>query len=262
MIRFDKYKDGRHRAVTMSYDDAKEADRRIVEIFNRYGVKGTFHINSGRFGLPGIIPPEELAELYRGHEMAIHGVNHATLPYLPQHDMVKEILGDRCEVEKIAGYVVRGMSYANGAFSDDVVSAARASGIKYARTAECTGAFRQPEDFMRWKPTCHHSAATELAERFVKLSYYTGHLFYIYGHSYEFDKNNNWSLIENVCDILSSDERIWFATNGEVYDYLCAVRMIEVSADDKIIRNPTATDVWFSLDDETLCVKAGETLYL
>ena len=262
VIRFDKYKGGKHRAVTMSYDDAKEADFRLVEIFNLHGVKGTFHINSGRFGMENIIPPEKLSKLYEGHEMAIHGVNHLTLPYLPAHDMVKEVLNDRSEIEKLAGYVVRGMSYPNGAYSDEVVSAARAGGIKYARTIDCSGNFRQPEDFMRWNPTCHHNDAISYAERLVKMSYYTGHLLYIYGHSYEFDKNNNWSLIENVCDILSGDERIWFATNGELYDYITACRSTEVSADDKIIRNPSATDVWFSCENETLCVKAGETLYL
>ena len=38
---------GKHKALTMSYDDGKEDDRRLVEIFNRYGIRGTFHVNSG-----------------------------------------------------------------------------------------------------------------------------------------------------------------------------------------------------------------------
>lgn len=40
---------GRHKVLTMSYDDARAADRRLVEAFNTFGIKGTFHINSGLF---------------------------------------------------------------------------------------------------------------------------------------------------------------------------------------------------------------------
>ena len=35
------------KAVTFSYDDGIEQDRRLVEIFNRYGMKCTFNLNTG-----------------------------------------------------------------------------------------------------------------------------------------------------------------------------------------------------------------------
>lgn len=41
------YKDGKKRALTMSYDDCAAHDRRLVEIFNKYHIKGTFHLISG-----------------------------------------------------------------------------------------------------------------------------------------------------------------------------------------------------------------------
>ena len=36
MIQFDRYKDGKRYALTFSYDDGVETDRRLVELFNRY----------------------------------------------------------------------------------------------------------------------------------------------------------------------------------------------------------------------------------
>ncbi|WP_154669610.1 hypothetical protein [Paenibacillus alginolyticus] len=36
---------GKHKVLTMSYDDGKTANNRRVEIFNKYGIKGTFHLN-------------------------------------------------------------------------------------------------------------------------------------------------------------------------------------------------------------------------
>ena len=32
---------GKHKVLTMSYDDGKVQDRKLVSIFNKYGIKGT-----------------------------------------------------------------------------------------------------------------------------------------------------------------------------------------------------------------------------
>ena len=40
---------GKHKVLTMSYDDGKAADIRLTEIFRRYGIKGTFHLNAGLY---------------------------------------------------------------------------------------------------------------------------------------------------------------------------------------------------------------------
>lgn len=38
---------GKHKVLTLSYDDGKVQDRRLVKIFNKYGIKATFNLNSG-----------------------------------------------------------------------------------------------------------------------------------------------------------------------------------------------------------------------
>jgi hypothetical protein len=40
---------GKYKVLTMRYDDARTADRKLVDIFNQYGIKGSFHINSGLY---------------------------------------------------------------------------------------------------------------------------------------------------------------------------------------------------------------------
>ena len=42
---------GKAKALTMSYDDGKVQDRRLIDIFNKYGIKGTFNLNYGQFSL-------------------------------------------------------------------------------------------------------------------------------------------------------------------------------------------------------------------
>lgn len=44
------FPEGKHKVLTMSYDDGREFDRRLISIFNHYRIKGTFHLNSGLLG--------------------------------------------------------------------------------------------------------------------------------------------------------------------------------------------------------------------
>ena len=53
-------------------------------------------------------------------------------------------------------------------------------------------------------------------------------------------------------------EDVWYATNMEIYRYLTAQRQIETSMDGSMLYNPSATDVWFNRDGESLCVPAGQ----
>ena len=85
-------------------------------------------------------------------------------------------------------------------------------------------------------------------------------LFYVWGHSYEFDDRDNWNVIEEFSKYIGGREDIWYATNIEVYDYVKAYEALRVSVDRTLVHNPTAIDVWFVEGKTTYCVKAGETI--
>ena len=46
---------GKNKAITFSYDDGVTQDKRLIEIFNKYDLKGTFNINSGLLGRDGTL---------------------------------------------------------------------------------------------------------------------------------------------------------------------------------------------------------------
>ena len=83
-------------------------------------------------------------------------------------------------------------------------------------------------------------------------------MLYVWGHSYEFDRNENWDLIERFCAEASGIEDCWYATNIEIYDYVMALRALEFSADRDMVYNPTATDVWIKVDGEACMIPAGK----
>jgi len=258
------FPEGRHKALTMSYDDGKEADRRLVRIFNEHGVRGTFHLNGGLLGSEGRISAEEAATLYAGHEIAAHTLTHPTIARCPKETVVHEIMEDRKALERITGEPVRGLSYPNGSHNRMIRDMLPRLGIAYARVVPSTGGFGMPDDWYEWMPTCHHKdRLMERAEAFVGLNkrQYL-YLMYVWGHSYEFDQDGNWDLIESFCAFLGGRADIWYATNIEIRDYMEAFERLQFSADCRIVRNPSATSVWLYADDRLVEVPGGAGVVL
>jgi hypothetical protein len=248
MIRF-LYPNGARKALIFSYDDGQRHDRRLVEMFNRCGVRGTFHLNSARLSQDNYISAEEVGSLYSGHEVSCHGAEHRPLCALKSEDIVREIWEDRRALERLSGGIVNGMSYAYGAYDDHAVKVLAALGIKYARTAEATMRFDPPADFMRWGPTCHHNTLfsdDSLIKSFLepKALFPEPELFYIWGHSYEFELQGTWDKMEAVCRTLAACGDVWNATSAEYYSYRQATDSLIFSVSGSIIYNPSKISVW------------------
>ena len=259
--RFDTllFPGGKGKAFTLSYDDGVVQDRRLAEIFRQYGLKCTFNIGSGVLGhkeiarVPGYpetdiskIDPEEVVEVYRGHEVAGHGLYHSALNSVGTPLAMYEISEDKRRLEALIGAPLRMFAYPFGLYNDEVVTMLRLAGYQGARTIKSTYEFQLPEDFLRWDPTCHHDdeKLMELAEKFVNGFSFGPMLFYVWGHAYEFDGRQNWEKIEKLAAFMAEHkDKVWFATNGEIMAYVDAYRRLEYSVDGSRIYNPSAMDV-------------------
>lgn len=258
---------GRKRALTFSYDDNQIYDRRLVEMFNKYGVKGTFHLNTATLGYDDetdhFISADEIKDLYKGHEVSCHGYDHPYFVQLPHDQMVKQIYEDKRMLESYCGYPVRGMSYPYGEFPNEFIDIASQIGMEYSRTVEDTHGFNIPGDFMRWHPSCHHNKVFDIMHDFMNPPHYRDlMLFYVWGHSFEFDRENNWEHMEKFLQMVSGNEEIWYATNIEIKDYLDAVHALKVTVNEDVVYNPTATPVYILNAGEIVVAKPGEYLNL
>ena len=262
------YPQGIRKALTFSYDDGQSYDRRLAELLRSHGMKGTFHLNSGKLGLVRgdevFIGAEEIKEVYAGHEVACHGVQHRNLPVITSQQAVLEIQEDRKRLEEITGGLVQGMSYAFGNYNPEIIQIARALGIKYSRTVNATFGFFPPSDFMEWHPTCHHdNRLLEMGDRFLDVAgFYELPVMYVWGHSFEFGRSGDWSVMEAFVDKMAGREDIWYATNMEICTYISATRQQEFSADGMTMHNPAAVSVWVKTEEGILEVKPGETKYI
>lgn len=260
-IRF-LYPEGKNKALTMSYDDGVVQDRRLVALFNEHGIKGSFHINSGILDQGNRIASSEVKSLYAGHEVSCHTVTHPFLERIPRTEVAREIFADRERLEELCGYPVIGMSYPFGTWNKEVIDIAAQCGIVYSRTTRVSGGFGIPQDFMAWDGTCHHREMQEKGKAFLDFNRHPLALLYVWGHSYEFDNNDNWHEMEEFCRMMSGKENIWYATNIEVYRYLSAIRSLVISANGRIVNNPSAVTVWYIFGEKTGVIRPGETLTL
>lgn len=270
---FMRFPEGKSKALTLSYDDGVRQDRRLLKIMKQYGLKGTFNISTGCYATEGDatgdrISRTEALELYRdcGMEIAVHALHHSYLEQLPENLCTYEILKDRKSLEEDFGGFVRGVAYPYGTTSDRVVVSLKQCGMAYGRTGVSTEGFAIPTDWMRWAATCRHRnpRLMELARCFVENEFARGPgLFYLLGHSYEFDDNkpyNNWGVIEEFAAYMGGREDIWYATNIEIYDYIAAYDQLIFSMDYTRVYNPTCTTLYFKTGKGLYIVKPGETV--
>ncbi len=276
-----RFPEGKRKALTLSYDDGIVHDRRLIALMDKYGVKGTFNLNTALFGRncmikidgrdveDSVITAEEIPQLYEKHEVATHAARHLALTECGSTALY-EILEDRKVLEELVPYLVQGHAYPFGIYDKSVLSMLKTAGIRYARTVVSTGKFDIPEDFLEWHPTCHHAdpRLMELAESFCE-GRENPHiinrpqLFYLWGHSYEFARQDNWDVIENFLAYVSGyREEIWMATNGEIADYVEAYRGLFFSAKGSKVYNPSCRTVWLEAAGEVYSVAPGETVTL
>lgn len=226
---------GKKKAITLSFDDGVTQDIRLVGILNRYGLKGTFNLNSGYLGLPGElirdgkkvnhnkVRESEVRALYAGHEVAVHTLTHPNLTTLDDETVVRQVEEDRKALKRICGYPVCGMAYpCGGVNNDDRVAKiiAENTPVRYARTITSTHNFDLQTNLMRFNPTVYYieDCLFDVAERFLALDAQEPQLLYIWGHSYELDyiDSINWEKFERLCRLISDKDDIYYGTNKEV----------------------------------------------
>ncbi len=251
------FPEGKPQALTFSYDDGTLFDRRLTGIFNEYGMKCTFNLNSGLHQEKNRVPLSEYRELYKGHEIACHGLTHNNYPRIPPVTTIAEIQQDRLNLEAVTGRPVRGLAYPCGRYDDESIQLLRSLGIVYSRTVKNTNQFNLPEDFMKWHPTVHHKGDLEGLGRRLLQETYGMNLMYVWGHSYEFDLDNNWEVIENFCRQMQHKETVWYATNIEIYDYVQACKRLIFSMDGHLIENPSALCVWLCYGGKPVEIPSG-----
>ena len=223
------------KAITFSYDDGVTQDIRLIELLNKYGLKCTFNLNSELLSKKGMliregqrishykVHPEDVKDIYDGHEVAVHTLTHPNLTQRDDAEVIRQVETDRLNLSRLVGYEVVGMAYpCGGVNNDDRVAELikKNTGVRYSRTITTTGSFDLQDNLYRFNPTAFHLDFDELMRlgtSFIELKPETPKIFYIWGHSYEMDYGADyWVKLEEFFKLISNKDDIFYGTNKEV----------------------------------------------
>ena len=227
--------ESKKKILTFSYDDGVSQDIRLIELLNKYGMKATFNINSGFLGQnwtltrEGVVVAhnkpraEDIRHIYEGHEVAAHTLTHPLLTSVADdNEIIRQVEQDRLALSELCGYEVVGFAYPGGGINYDsrISKIIKGNtGARYCRTTVSSHSFDVQDDLYEFKPTVYHHAEWdklfELGEKFLSLKADEKQVFYVWGHSYEFDIHNTWDRFEEFLRMMSGREDILYVTNKE-----------------------------------------------
>ena len=220
------------KAITFSYDDGALQDVRLAALFNKYNIKATFNLNSEFLDSKNDsaskphekVYREDVKEVYKGHEVAVHTLTHPNLTTLDENEIIRQVEEDRKSLESLVGYDIVGMAYpCGGVNNDDRVAKIikENTKIRYSRTITLTDSFDAQSNLYRFNPTAFHLAEDDSlmqkGKEFIELKPDKPQIFYIWGHSYELDqKEGNWEKLEEFLKLISNRDDIFYGTNKEI----------------------------------------------
>ena len=266
------YPGGRPKAFSISYDDGVLQDIRFVQLLNKYGLKGTFNLNSGLMrsqftwthdsGLDiSRLSLSAAQELYSGHEVASHTLTHPYMESLSRGDILMQLTTDRMNLEALFDRQILGFAVPFLYYSDEIAACARQAGFVYARISETTNDFSVPSDPYHWRGSKFHW--DEDLEDFVRGFLDTDQelaLCQLVGHSYDLDVLDLWDRMERILQLVASSPDVAAMTNLDLVRYTSAMSKADI-CDDRIA-NPTSMDLWFRAGERVILLHPGESQYL
>lgn len=243
--------------VTTSWDDGHRLDSRIIQLLDKYDLKGTFYISKDYLG-NNRLGPEEIIELSKKHEIGAHTINHSDLVNISSEKARVEIEQSKAWLESLLNRKVNMFCYPRGAFNEQIIKLVQNSNFKGARTTE-EFIIKKPSDFYKIGTTIHiypfpfrkkdqghyfwrrllqpfcqnYSGIRELGIPFSKwknwlslakavfdITLKTGEIFHLWGHSWEIEKYGMWKELEELLEHISNKKYCIYLTNGQLLKYL------------------------------------------
>jgi len=219
--------------ISTSWDDGHALDLRLVELLDRYGLRGTFYI--ARDYLHPRLSEAHLRDMAQRHDIGAHTLSHPTLTDIPLAQARDEIRGGKAWLEDVLGQPVRCFCYPRGARNEALQAEVVAAGYQAARAVTVHQTQVGPRYAMAttlqvyplplrplpgiapwrgWRtrlvplgqarqaqrqhglPLLALRAWLPWAESWLEAAQAQGGIFHLWGHSWEIEQYGQWAALE------------------------------------------------------------------
>ncbi len=263
------YPNGSHKAVTLRFDDGPNSDKKMIGLLNQYHLKATFYLIGSKLMQGNGICENEVKKLYSGHEIGNHTFSHKdprkntfTSEYVQA-----ELEQGKKFLESIIDSPVTGYAYVCSTYGtigeDEYKRLLAQTGHKYAIMGNENKSF-VPDTDDRFNIAQSFRFRDDMliqkAEEFCAIDANELSIMLVMAHTYEFDDPKygcNWQKVEAFCKTVSGKPDIWYATNGEVIQYLLAVSDFKNS---NSMLNTTESTLYINLNGRDTTLKPNQNL--
>ena len=203
------------KSFVFAIDDGTIFDKKTVAIFNKYGIKATFNLNSGLQDFVWYkdwlevrrLRLEENKGIYDGHEVASHSLTHPFLTSLSDEDVYREVGEDIDNLKNIFHREIESFSFPFDGFDERTIGIIKNLGITHIILPAIDDSFRFPIDTCHIKVTSWNiDDALTKVQRFIEDD--QAELFVYLSHSYDYEFDGSYDKLEELCRIVSERKDI------------------------------------------------------
>ena len=196
-------------------DDGTVFDKKTISIFIKYGIKATFNLNSGLQDFVWFqdwlevrrLRLEENKAIYDGHEVASHSLTHPYLTSLSDEDIYREVKQDIDNLRNIFHCDIETFSFPFDGYDERSINIIKSLGITHIILPCIDDSFRRPIDAYHIRVTSWNiDDALTKVQRFIEDE--QAEIFVYLSHSYDYEYENSYDKLEELCRIVSENEDI------------------------------------------------------
>lgn len=243
--------------LTTSWDDGHSKNLKLVEVLNKYKLRGTFYVDKKDRDNGYNQSEDEIIEISLTQEIGAHSLTHPDLTKIDLNQIKREIFGSKEWLENLISKPVRVFAYPFGFYNEEIKKTLKEAGFIGARTVKSFNC-QFPKDFFAWNPTIHiypypfrkrdaktfhwsfhlldplqrnffgfikwrlpftaYSSWFNLARATFDSVCENGGIWHLWGHCFEIEKYNMWQDLEKIFEYVANQKKVLYLTNSQVLE--------------------------------------------
>ena len=208
-------------------DDGTICDEKVSQIFDKFGIRATFNLNTGLQDFVWYKDDKPVRRLnlnkykniYKNHEVSSHSLTHPWLTSLSDEDALQEVKSDVDNLERIFQREVISFSFPFEGFDEHTIGLVKSVGVKNIILPEIDSSFLFPTDSFHIKVSSWNiDDALNKLDDFINNK--DAELFVFLSHSYDYEFDNSYKKLERLCDILTKENNIGIVTIKDLGEIL------------------------------------------